>query len=298
MLFGDIYTKSKTYQKEGWFILEEENQVFGKNAEAVVSNINLESEDFNFYHQNKEEAKKNIDNSTEDLSDFIGSLVQDIPDPSEEDINAGIEKILERTRSTEDQTEPSKTKKSKKRTLWTLFIAALLLTFSCSCFYAVGSSHNISIENGFASFAKDTIQIVFFGVDKEEYISVDALLADLEAHGYEDILFPQEFVNNYDEYKVSVPKYHNIDGKQVSFEVCGENLVYDFTINEYKEIQKTIHSNEMDNASTVEVRGIYIYIFEHGNNSSSIQFANNNYRYNVHTYAPYSEIVEMIQTIR
>ena len=76
--------------------MEEENQVFGKNAEAVDSNINLESEDFNFYHQNKEEAKKNIDSSSADLSDFIDSLIQDIPDPSEEDVNAGIEKILKK----------------------------------------------------------------------------------------------------------------------------------------------------------------------------------------------------------
>ena len=68
MLFEDIYTKSETYQKEGWSILEEENQVFGKNAEAVDSNINLESEDFNFYHQNKEEAKKNIDSSSKELT--------------------------------------------------------------------------------------------------------------------------------------------------------------------------------------------------------------------------------------
>ena len=40
--------------------MDVENQVFGKDAETVDNNINLESEDFYFYNQNKEEAKKNI----------------------------------------------------------------------------------------------------------------------------------------------------------------------------------------------------------------------------------------------
>ena len=144
MLFGDICTKSETYQKEGWFILEEENQVFGKDAEAVDSNINLESEDFNFYHQNKEEAKKNIDSSSKDLTDFIDSLIQDTPAPSDEEVNAGIEKILKITHP-EEQTKTVKTNKKKKVTFKVLFIAALLSILSVSCLFVVGS-------NGFTGF--------------------------------------------------------------------------------------------------------------------------------------------------
>ena len=111
--------------------MEEENQVFGKDAEAVDSNMNLESEDFNFYHQNKEEAKKNIDSSSADLSDFIDSFIQDVPAPTDEEINLGIEKILERTRPTE---EHSKTNKNKKVTFKVLFIAALLSVLSLHVF--------------------------------------------------------------------------------------------------------------------------------------------------------------------
>ena len=57
MLFEDIHTKSETYQKEGWFILEEENSVFGYDADNTNK---LDSEEkFSIYH-NKEEAKNNI----------------------------------------------------------------------------------------------------------------------------------------------------------------------------------------------------------------------------------------------
>lgn len=296
MLFGDIYTKSETYQKEGWSILEEENQVFGKNAEAVDSNINLESEDFYFYHQNKEEAKKNIDSSSADLSDFIDSLIQDVPAPTDEEINFGIEKILERTHPEEAK---NKVSKRKKLTFRVLFIAALLSILSFSGLYVVGSSHNISIENGFVSFAKDTIQIVFFGEDEEEYITVDTLLADLEAHGYEDILFPQEFVNNYDVYKVSVPEYdENKFVQQFSTNIYKDAEAYYFSINSCEEVQLTYDYVNLNNVETIRLNGVSIYVFEFDNGFTTIEFISEGYRYYINGYSPYSTMVSLAKTIR
>lgn len=164
---SDISVKSETYQKEGWFILEVDNQVFGESSEASESIKNLESEDFIFNCQNKEEAKNNLDSSVQDIDEFIGSLIQDIPSLSDEEISAGIEKILAKAPVTEAPTLQIKTDRKKKVTLKVLFAAAVLSILSFSCLFVMGNHHNISIENGFVSFAKDTMQVVFFG-DSEE----------------------------------------------------------------------------------------------------------------------------------
>ena len=287
-------TKSETYQKEGWFILEEENQVFGKDAEAIDNNINLESEDFYFYNHNKEEAKKNIDSSSKDLTDFIDSLIQDVTAPSDEDISAGIEKILKTTHPGENQL---KTDKKKKVTYKVLFIAALLSILSLSCLFVVGSNHDISIENGFMSFAKETIQVVLFGEDMEEYVSVESLLTNLEENGYKDILFPQEFITKSDEYKVSIPKYLDTDLKQVSFQIHGENSVYSFVIYNYINIQQHFEYTNTDKMQTLNVNGVYLYVFYH-NNFSTIEFINNNYRYYINSDINYYDMVSLAETIK
>lgn len=289
--------KSKTYQKEGWFILEEENQVFGKDAEAVENNINLESEDFYFYNQNKKEAKKNIDSSSKDLTDFIDSLIQDIPAPSDEEVNAGIEKILKITHP-EEQTKAEKTNKKKKVTIRVLFIAALLSILSVSCLFVVGSNHDISIENGFVAFAKDTIQIVFFGEDEEEYITVDTLLADLEAHGYDDILLPQEFVNNYDVYKASVPEYLDTGLKQVSFNIIDNINTYIFIVYKYNQDSQIFDYKDMNNLQTLVVKDIDMYISEYDDGDCVVEFFFDGYRYYIHARIGYSEIVEIVKTIK
>ena len=67
-----------------------------------------------FYNQNKEEAKKNIDSSSKELTDFIDSLIQDTPTPSDEEVNVGIEKILKITHP-EEQTKTIKTNKNNEK---------------------------------------------------------------------------------------------------------------------------------------------------------------------------------------
>lgn len=276
--------------------MEEENQAFGKNAEAADNNINLESEDFCFYNQNKEEAKKNIDSSSKDLTDFIDSLIKDIPAPSPEEVNAGIEKILERTHPTEKK---QKTDKKKKVTFRVLFIAALLSILSFSGLYVVGSSHNISIENGFVTFAKDTIRIVFFGEENKEYITIDTLLTDLEAHGYEDVLLPEVFITNYDEYRVSVPEYFNDDmGNQTSFSIASETDSYIFLIHKYDKSVQTLDYKEMENVETFMVNDMNVYISEYDDGYCAVEFFFDGYRYNIQARTDYSEIVELVKTIK
>ena len=278
--------------------MEEENQVFGNNAEAVDKNQNLESEDFYFYNQNKEEAKKNIDNSIADLSDFIDSLIQDIPDPSEEEVNAGIEKILARTHPEEISDKTSKGNGRKKVTIKVLFIAALLSILAFSGLYVVGSNHNISIENGFVTFAKDTIKIVFFGEEKEECITIDALLTDLELHGYGDILFPQEFVTKSDEYKVSLPEYSDSEFKQMGFSIYNDVVSYNFIVHKYNQNQKTRDFDNVITAESITVNGNIIYLFEFDTGFSAIEFTYNNYHFFSYSTVPYSDIVKIAKTLK
>ena len=296
--FVDIYTKSKTYQKEGWSILEEENQVFGKAAEAVDNKVNLESEDFYFYNQNKEEAKSNIDSSSKEITDFIDSLIQDVPEPTEDQVNAGIENILEKTHPEGAENSASKSSKGKKVTFRVLFIAALLSMISFSCLYVVGNSHNISIENGFVTFAKETVKIVFFGETEEEYITVDVLLTDLKAHGYEDFLFPQEFVNNHDEYKVSIPEYVNSEFNQVGFNVHNEEATYLFIVHKYDQKQNVRDFDNLKTADSIKIDGTYVYMFEFDTGESAVEFICDNYHVFIHSSVPYSDIVEIAKTLK
>jgi len=277
--------------------LEDENQVFGKNAEAVVDNENLKSEDLIFYHQNKEEAKNNIDNSSKELTDFVDSLIKDVPGLSEEEINSGVKKILEKAYPAETNVKPMKKKKVK---LKVLFIAALLSVLSFSCLFVVGSSHNISIENGFISFAKDTMKVVLFGEDEEKYISVDMLLSDLGSHGYKDILFPEEFTNNYDLYKVSVPIYNDdeILGEQITFNINSETRSYAFFISDHNSSNNTGDYIDIVNASTLTIDSVHVYIFEFKDEFSIIEFVSDGYRCCISSYLPYSEMVELAETIK
>ena len=273
--------------------MEDESRVFGSDAKN--SDTFDSEETFDFFR--KDETKKNIEKSATDLTDFIDSLIEDVPAPSAEEVNAGIEKILARTHPAEAQIQTSKTAKIKKVSFRVLFIAAILSVFMCSCLYAVGNSHNISIENGFVSFAKETIQVVFFGSDEEEYISVDSLLTNLEENGYADILFPQEFVTKSDEYKVSVPEYSDDNsGKQVAFDIHNDSSLYSFNIGYLKKQQVFDYTN-LQNVQTFDLNGVFIYVFENKNNLT-IEYANNGYHYYIVSNASLNDIPGLLETIK
>ena len=283
--------KSETYQKEGWFILEEENQVFGVEAENK-DDFNSE-EKFNIYHKDKEDAEKNIQASAKELNDFFDSLIKDEPDPTEEEVNEGIRKILERAYP------EKKTNKSKKVALKVLFIAALLSVLSFSCLFAIGNSHNISIENGFLTFAKDTVKVVFFGEKKEEYIDVKTLLEDLRFHGYENVLIPQSLYHC----KSSVPEYCMGTGAEgfndcVTFELYNDDLSYSFKI---EQIELGVELGDyylgVDSAETLIVDDMHLYVFEFDSGFSSIRFVNDGYECIIHAEMSLSEMINTAKTI-
>ncbi len=289
--------KSKTYQKEGWFILEEENQVFGRDAEAVED---FDSEEkFSIYHKDKKDVNDNVVSSANDLTDFFDALLQDEPEPSEEEVNKGIAKILAKTHPEEIKAESAKTNKNKKVILRVLFIAALLSVVFFSCLCVVGSSHNISIENGFATFAKDTVKIVFFGEEKEEYIDVKTLLEDLESNGFKNILLPQKL---YD-YKSSMPVYSKSADEastndRVMFELSKDVYSYFFEIkNIGSEKLMDNYFGSLDNAKTTIVDDITIYIFEFETGASYIRFVNSGFDYLIQSEVSLSEMINTAQTI-
>ncbi|MEE1322029.1 MAG: hypothetical protein UHM85_10950 [Acutalibacteraceae bacterium] len=273
-----------------------DNQVFGKNAEAAENDINLESEDFNFYRQNKEKAKKDIDNSAKELTDFIDGLIADIPEPSQEEIDAGIEKLIKKTHAEGAENKPVKSKRSKKVMLKVLFLAAVLSAVCFTSLFAVGNSRNVSIDNGFISFAKETVQVVFFGEDEKEFISVDTLLKDLEKHGYKDILFPEIFITNSDEYKVSLPEYLEGTLRQVVFDIHCGSVVYKYGIYSYNPQQQSFGYIDIENMKMVTVDDISVSVTEY-EKVCVAEFVSGDYRYFIESDIPYSELVSIINTI-
>ena len=272
--------------------MEEENQVFGNDAETIKD---FDSEEkFSIYHKDKEDIEKNIRNSAKELEDLFDSVIQDVPEPSEEEVRRGIEKILERAYPKE------KTNKSKKVTLKVLFIAALLsIALFSGLIVVVGNSHNISIENGFVTFAKDTVKVVFFGEDEEERIDVKTLLEDLSAHGYENVLIPQKL----EEYKSSLPEYckgteDTGENDSVSFEIYDGSSSYFFII-EKLGLRKDSDGYflGLNNAETLVIDEICIYVFEFDSGFSNIRFANDEYVYFIQSEVSLSEMVNTAQTI-
>ncbi|MBQ8029421.1 MAG: hypothetical protein IJ262_08470 [Clostridia bacterium] len=276
--------------------MEEENQVFGLGAENTNK---LDSEEeFSIYH-NREEEKNNIDISAKELTDFVDSLIQDVPDISDEEINKGIENIIQKAYPAEEADKPTKNGKAKKVTLRVLFIAALLSIFSFSCLFVVGSSHNINIKNGFVTFAKDTVKIVFFGEEKEESIDVKTLMEDLELHGFKDILLPQKLYS----YKSSVPVYSESvkeigANSRVNFKLYDGDVSYSFKIEkvDYDELISNYFA-DLDNVETIVVDDLYIYVFEYDSGWSCIHFLNSGYDCLIQSEISLSEMINTAQTI-
>lgn len=285
--------------------MDEENQVLAEIAEAGEKDKNLESEDLNFSCQNKEEAKKKLEASMKDIDDLFGSLLCDVPDPSQEDVRKGVAKILEHAETEKEQiseevqsSQPGteKAAKGKKVTPKVLLLAALLSILSFSTLFVMGSRHNISIENGFMSFARDTVQVVFFGED-ERFISVDSLLEDLKSHGYDDIVFPQEFVTRSDEYKVSVPEYKNDAFSQVVFNIYCEERKINFNIYNYEVLQQNYEYSKLGDGDTIQVDDIIVNTFSF-ENEMVVEFTYNGYYYLLSSTISYSDMLRIVESIR
>ncbi|MBQ7861041.1 MAG: hypothetical protein IJ349_02420 [Clostridia bacterium] len=272
--------------------MEEENQVFGVNAENTDD---FDSEEkFSIYHKDKEDIEKNIQASAKELEDFFDSVIKDEPDPTQEEVKEGVRKILERAYP------EKKTGKSKKVVLKVLFVAAILSALAFSCLFAIGNSHDISIENGFVTFAKDTVKVVFFGEDEETLIDVKTLIEDLNSHGYENVLIPQKF----EEYMSSLPEYsESLLGvsemnKNLSFELHNDDMSYAFFIekNDSPSNRKD-YFVDIKNAKTVIVGELEITVFEFENGFSSMRYLSDGYSYVVYSKIPFSEMINAAQTI-
>ena len=288
--------KSKTYQKEGWLVLEVDNSVFGHGADNT--NKNDFEEKFSIYH-NKDEAKKKVDISSDDLTSFIDSLVKDVPELSDEEVNSGVEKILARAYPAEETVKPSNNGKVKRITLRALFVAALLIIVSLSCLCVMGTSHNISVKNGFVTFAKDTVKVVFFGDEKEELIDVKSLLEDLESHGFENVLLPQKL---YD-YKSSVPVYSkgvdSTDEKStVVFSLYNEDCSYSLRLSKMDSNEfVSDYFEKFSDAKNLLVNDLNIRAFQYENDVSAINYVDENYSYFVQSDISLSEMINTAQTI-
>lgn len=297
--------KSDTYQKEGWFVLEDESRVFGhgtENRETDIVNNKNKNKTADSDHSDKEDmTKADIDEATGDFLDYVDELIQNEPEPSEEEVRSGIDKILAKAYPEEKEEAPvisvENGKKKKATVKKVLLLVAVIAVLAVVSICAMGDYHNISTENGFVTYAKNAIQITFFGESEEEYITVDTLLNDLKTHGYEDIMFPEAFLFDT-ECRISVPNYSAVDEiEQVDFYVYHNGNEYSFCINK-KDYTQISNFPDLDNAQTVVVDGMNIYIFDCGRDSSAIEFFNGKYHYYISSYIPYTEMVSFAETIK
>ena len=276
--------------------MEEEIRFFGENTEKQKY---LESEDnFDFNHTDKELLDKKIDDAVKDLTDWLDSEPQSEIQLSDDEINNAIESLLEKTHPAQAPSSPEKTGKIKKVSLRVLFVAAILLALSVTCLFAVGNSRNVSIENGFMTFAKDTVKIVFFGEEKDETITIDMLMADLKAHGYDDILLPQVFVESSANYKASVPEYSDDElSQEVSFEINDEKNSYSFSISKVDFSNSAFSYGSLNDAVTVVSDNFNIYVFEY-NSQSMIEIYHNGLSYCITSEDPVPNMVKIAESIK
>ncbi len=287
--------KSETYQKEGWSVLEDENKVFGPSTE---NNDDLQDEIW-FSKSNIETKKAKLDKSAKDFTEFVTEYLSDVEDIPQEDVDRGVAEILKKAFPADTQAETKATKKTSKITLKVLFIAALLSAIVFSTICVVGKSNNISIENGFVTFTKDAVKIVFFDKNNEGFIDVKTLTEDLTFHSFEDVVLPQKLCD----YKVSVPEYSkgsdmSESNDVVVFELSNNTSSYYFKIEKSNSVKQiSNYFSELNDAENLVVDGIDIYVFEYEGGTSSVYFVDNNYTYFIQSDVTMSEMINVAQTI-
>lgn len=272
--------------------MEDENKVFGPSTE---NNDDLQDEIW-FSKSNIETKKAKLDKSAKDFTEFMTEYISDVEDIPQEDVDRGVAEILKKAFPADTQAETKATKKTSKITLRVLFIAALLSAIVFSTICVVGKSNNISIENGFVTFAKDAVHIAFFGNEEEQYISVDSLLLSLEEHGYGDIMFPEKFIAKSDEYKVTMPSY-NVDALQdVSFYVYNDTEKHTFLI--YKNNSQCVGEfKHLEDVKTISINDVLMYVFEF-ENGVSLEFASGTYQYYISSDTSIEDIIALAENIK
>lgn len=272
--------------------MEVDNTVFGSKAEDADNS----EEKFSFSNRNKDISKDSIDKSAKEFAEFMISVSADTPDLTDEEINSGVVKILEKSFPAEEENQPLKNNKFRKITLRVLFVAALLSAIAFSSVCVIGNSNDISIENGFMTFARDTIKITFFGEEKEEYISVDSLLRSLEENGYGDILFPEEFVVKSDIYKADAPVYNSDVVNDLTFDIYNDTMKSTFLVSKH-ERQRPRTFLDLKNAKTEIINGMNVYVLEF-ESGMSLEFISGEYQYYITSDMSYDDMISLTESMK
>lgn len=282
-----------------------DKQSFGNNTEGQETDcIKNKFVEADTYHNDKETEEIDIDKEIEEFLACVDEYIEDVPSLSQEEIRERTDKILAEVYPEEAVETPvvpisegKKKNRSAKRVLLIAAAIAMLTVLSIGGILVFGDNNELETENSAATYDGGSVRITFFGEDGEEYITVDTLLKDLEAHGYKDIMFPEAFLFD-DTCKVSLPEYTKESVlEQVSFYVYqGENEFF-FCIDKAGE-NKQANLPDLENAKTVDVNDKKIYIFEYDNNHSTIYFFDEAHEYYLNSTSLYSIMVEIAETIK
>lgn len=189
------------------------------------------------------------------------------------------------------------TAKNKKAVLISLLIVLVILIISVVGISVAGILKGANTDDGMVAFAKDTVRVVFLGEEKEQYISAESLLLDLENNGFTDILFPEEFSYNLDKYKFTVPRYSNTGIEQVSFDITFNESLCGFTITKEELAQQELEFVGLENAETMTINDVNFYIFDFGN-LISVKFEHNGFCYDISSSCLYEDMIKIIESIK
>lgn len=283
-----------------------DKQSFGNNTEGQEKNNCIKNKyvEADTYHKNKEEKIKEYLEAEKELLDYLNEIVENAPEVPDEVIQRGIAKVhampypnAEKETPVVPINEGRKKKWTAKRVLLIAAAVAILAALSISGLSVLGDNNELETENGAATYDDGSVRITFFGEDGEEYITVDTLLKDLDAHGYKDIMFPEAFLFD-DTCKVSVPEYsYTNEIEQVSFYVYQGEKEFLFCISKNTST-RTRDFSDVDNGNTIVVNDICVYVFDYGNEYTSIEFAYKDYCCYISSSVSYQDMVSIANTIK
>lgn len=255
----------------------------------------------NFFCLNDENADKDqlknaLDNSENELTEFIEILTQDAKEPEQSEIDSGIKKILKRAEQTDEPKEIGKSNVNKKLSIKVLFVAAIIVIVSICSISVVATNNDIKIRNSFVTFDGSNVHIAFFGDSNEKNIPIKSLLNDLQNKEFGKVLLVEEVAGLKSEYgKITLPRYEN-NAKQVCFEITSNEIEYYFDICKIDVSEDATATIDINNAEIITVDDIDVYI-SYSEEKTEIQFVYNNLHYFVSTNDSYEEIVRAVELI-
>lgn len=270
-----------------------------KEGRCAMNPTNSNSEEFSvFDNKDKGELKKALDSAAMDFMELAFISSEDVPEISEDEINGAVEKIIERVYPSELKTVQDKEHKKVKQIFKVLSGAAVFVFICLASLYAVGANYDISMENGFFTFAEDTVKATFSGEKTQNNITTDLLLTDLASHGFDEILLPSDFTVNPGDYKVSAPEYHNdSSGRDVTFRISNSKNRFVFTIRKIDSSEHAASYEEHEGVKTLVLGDIRIYVFE-SDGLSFIELCHKGFSYRISSEISVSDMVKIAESIK